>query len=233
MSARASAPRAEKKWGLIAIVALLITAAAWGQRWRYYSSSKNAAQASRFTKIESDLNQPAFAGISTEIHGLKYAVSGTQDVVHQLDAVKLDETIAFSLTPLDTGTDCSASDTQGIKVSLDAPAFTVHLIGDEIRSRQSLVANTCDLSTKAPLSPPPWRWNVVPTEAGHHLITLSLQALDKAGHELNSRSVDIPITVLAPEESLTTVVGTVGGVIAVISGLISLWGQFGKKGSRQ
>jgi hypothetical protein len=233
MSASNSPPRAKKIWGLIALVALLITVAAWGQRWRYYSSSKNAAQASRFAKIESDLNQPAFAGISTEIHGLKYVVSGTQDVVHQLDAVKLDETIAFSLTPLDTITDCSASDTEGIKVSLDAPAFTVHPIGDGIRSRQTLVANSCDLSAKTPLSPPPWRWNVVPTEAGHHLITLSLQALDKSGRELNSRSIDIPMTVLAPEESLTTVIGTVGGVIAVITGLISLWGQFEKKGSRQ
>jgi hypothetical protein len=225
-------PRAARKWGLIALVALLITAAAWGQRWRYYRSSKEAAQASRFEKIESDLNQPAFAGISTEIHGLKYGVSGTQDVVQQLEAVKLDETIAFSLTPLDTITDCSSSDTVGIKVSLDAPAFTVHQIGDEMRSRQTLLANSCDLSAKAPFSPPPWRWNVVPTEAGHHLITLSLQALDKSGHELNSRSVDIPMTVLAPEESLTTVIGTVGGAIAVITGLISLWGQFGKKGSK-
>jgi hypothetical protein len=233
MSARDPHLRAAKKWGLIAIVALLITAAAWGQRWHYYSSSKKAAQASRFAKIESDLNQPAFAGISTEIHGLKYVVSGTQDVVLQLDAVKLDETIAFSLTPLDTITDCSASDTEGIKVSLDAPAFTVHPIGDGIRSRDSLVANSCDLSAKAPPSPPPWRWNVVPTEAGHHLITLSLQAFDKSGHELNSRSVDIPMTILAPEESLSTVIGTVGGAIAVITGLISLWGQFGKRASRQ
>jgi hypothetical protein len=233
MSAGDSPLRATRKWGLIALIALLITAAAWGQRWRYYSSSKNAAQASRFAKIESDLNQPAFTGISTEIHGLKYAVSGAQDVVHQLDAVKLDETIAFSLTPLDTIADCSANETEVIKVTLDAPAFTVHPIGEGTRSRQTLVANSCDLSPKAPLSPPPWRWNVVPTEAGHHLITLSLQAFDKSGRELNSRSIDIPMTVLAPEESMTTVIGTVGGVIAIITGLIGLWGQFGKQGSRQ
>jgi hypothetical protein len=229
----ASKPRlsAAQKWGLIALVALLITAAAWGQRWRYYSSSKSAAQASRFEIIESDLNQPAFSGITTEIHGMKYAVSGTQDVVHQLDAVKLDETIAFSLTPLDTIADCSTSDIEVIEVDLDAPAFTVHPIGAGTRSRKALIANSCDLSSKPPPSPPPWRWNVVPTQAGHHLITLSMQALNKDGLELNSRSVDIPVTVLAPEESLTTVIGSVGGVIAVISGLIGLWGQFGKSRS--
>jgi len=183
---------------------------------------------SRYTAIEAALNQPPFAGISTEIHGLNFSTSGTKDVVQELDAVKLDETIAFSLTPLETIADCSNSDTEAINVTLDAPAFTVHAVGEGIRSRKVLVAKSCDLSPKPPPVPPPWRWNVVPTQAGHHLITLSLQALDKDGQEMESKAIDIPITVLAPEASISTFIGTAGGVVAVITGLLSLWGKVGK-----
>ena len=221
---------AGRKWGLVTIIVLLISAVAWGERWSYYRTSRSAAQALQFQTIESKLNQPAFSGISTEIHGYKYANGATQDIVAALDAVKLNETIAFSLTPLGTSADCSISDTESIVVTLIAPAFTVTPIGSGNRSRQELIAKSCDLSAKEPPVPPPWRWNIVPIQAGHHLITLSLQALDKDGREVASKPVDIPVTVVAPETSMSTFIGTVGAIIGVITGLFSLWGQFGKGG---
>jgi hypothetical protein len=220
---------AGRKWGLITIIVLLISAVAWGERWSYYRSSKSAAQAQQFQKLETDLNQPAFSGISTDVHGYKYSNGEKQDVVATLDAVKLNETIAFSLTPAGTIGDCSASNTETIIVTLIAPAFTITPIGSGSRSRKELIAKSCDLSAKEPPAPPPWRWNIVPIQAGHHLITLSLQALDKDGQEVAFKPFDIPVTVVAPETSLATYVGTVGTIIGVITGLFSLWGQFGKR----
>lgn len=220
---------AGRKWGLITIIVLLISAVAWGERYSYYRTSKNAAQALQFQQLETQLNDPAFSGISTEIEGLKYVNGAPQDVVATLDAVKLNETIAFSLTPMGTIADCSASNTESIIVTLLAPAFTVTPIGSGSRSRKELIANSCDLSAKGPPVPMPWRWNIVPIQAGHHLITLSLQALDKDGQEVAFKPFDIPITVVAPETSLATYIGTVGTIIGVITGLFSLWGQFGKR----
>jgi hypothetical protein len=222
---------AGRKWGLITIVVLLISAIAWGERYSYYRSSKNAAQAKQFQQLETNLNNPAFSGISTEIHGLKYVNGGPHDVVAALDAVKLNETIAFSLAPIGTIADCSVSDTETIIVTLLAPAFTVTPIGNGSRSRKELIANSCDLSAKEPPPPTPWRWNIVPIQAGHHLITLSLQALDKDGQQVAFQPFDIPVTVVAPETSLATYIGTVGTIIGVITGLFSLWGQFGKRQS--
>jgi hypothetical protein len=220
---------AGRKWGLVTIVVLLISAVAWGERYSYYRSSKRAAQAQQFQQLETHLNNPAFSGISTEIKGLKYVNGAPQDVVATLDAVKLNETIAFSLAPMGTIADCSISDTETIIVTLLAPAFTVTPIGSGSRSRKELIANSCDLSAKEPTAPTPWRWNIVPTQAGHHLITLSLQALDKDGHEVAFKPFDIPVTVVAPETSLATYVATVGTIIGVITGLFSLSGQFRKR----
>jgi hypothetical protein len=220
---------AGRKWGLVTIVVLLISAVAWGERYSYYRSSKNAAQAQQFQKLETHLNQPPFSGISTDIHGYKYSNGEQQDVLAALDAVKLNETIAFSLTPVGTIADCSISNTEAIIVTLIAPAFTITPIGSASRSRKELIANSCDLSTQQPPAPTPWRWSIVPTQAGHHLITLSFQALDKDGQQVAFEPFDIPITVVAPETSLATYIGTVGTIIGVITGLFSLWGQFGKR----
>jgi hypothetical protein len=57
--------------------------------------------------------------------------------------------------------------------------------------------------------------------------------LDKDDREVASKPFDIPVTVVAPETSLSTFVGTVGAIIGVITGLFSLWGQFGTRRSEQ
>ena len=220
-----------RMWLIIALLSALVASTAWVQWWRYQSASRAALDALAFNEVEKQLTQPAFAGISTELHGKKYSphdTQVTQDFVHLPDSIKLDETIGFSLQPLATSTDCSPSDIESIRVSLDAPAFTVDTIGDPVRSLERLRSQACDLAAQAPPPPAPWRWNVVPTQAGHRLITLSLQALDKNQRVVDSRIVDIPVTVLAPPESLSTVVGTLGGVITLLSTVIGLWGRAGK-----
>jgi hypothetical protein len=222
---------AGRKWGLVTIIVLLISAGAWGERWSYYRSSQNAAQAVQFRNLETALNQPPFSGISTDVHGYKFSNGERQDVVATLDAIKLNETIAFSLTPVGTIADCSATDAATIVVTLLAPAFTVTPIGNGIHSRKELIAPSCDVSAKDSPVVPAWRWNIVPIQAGHHLITLSLQALDEHGQELAFKPIDIPVTVIAAETSLSTVIGTVGAIVGVITGIFSLWGQFGKQRS--
>jgi hypothetical protein len=67
------------------------------------------------------------------------------------------------------------------------------------------------------------------TRAGNHLITLSLQALDKSGQVVESRVVDIPVTILAQPQSLSTVIGVFGGAVAIITGLIGLWQGLGRR----
>jgi hypothetical protein len=211
------------------VVVVPVTVIAWVEHWSYSRASQKAEQAVQFQKLEADLNQFPFSGISTDVHGYKYSNGVQQDVVSQLDAIKLNETIAFSLTPVGTIADCAVTETTTIAVTLIAPAFTVTPIGNGAHPRKELIAPSCDLSSKDPPPVPAWRWNIVPTQAGHHLITLTLQALDKTGQELAFKPIDIPVTIVAPETSFSTEIGTIGAIIGVITGLFGLWGQLGKR----
>jgi hypothetical protein len=218
-----------RMWFIVASLAAVITAIAWGHWWQYQRESRAAAQALAFNKVEIQLTQPAFAGITAQIDGLKYSLAEQKDIVKQPDSIKLDETISFSLRPLATGAGCSPSNIDNYRVVLDAPAFTVDPIGDGSRSRGFLIAASCDLSPQPPPVPAPWRWNLLATRAGNHLITLSLQALDKNGQVVESRVVDIPVTILAQPQSLSTVIGVFGGVVAIVTGLIGLWKGLGRQ----
>jgi hypothetical protein len=65
------------------------------------------------------------------------------------------------------------------------------------------------------------------TYAGNHLITISMEALDQKGQAVDSRTVDIPVTILAQPESLSTTIGVLGGLVTIFTALIGLWQQFG------
>jgi len=110
--------------------------------------------------------------------------------------IDLYETITLTLQPLTTGAGCSTSAVSSYAVLLDAPGFTVDRIGAAERTREALLAPSCSLAAQAPLAPAPWRWNLMPTLPGNHVITLVLQALDKHGAVLNTREDDIPVIVL-------------------------------------
>ena len=189
-------------------VAAVMAAVAWVHWWQYQRASRAAAQALAFNKVEIQLTQPAFGGVATQIDAQKYSLSEPRDIVKQPDSIKLDETISLTLRPLATSGGCAPSDIDKITVALDAPAFTISPVGDASRSRSVLLASSCDgFAAASPPAPAPWRWNLLATSAGNHLITLSMQALDKNGRAADSRIIDIPVTILAQPESLSTAIG--------------------------
>jgi hypothetical protein len=225
--------RSSRKWFIVAVLAAVMAAVAWVHWWQYQRASRAAAQALAFNKVEIQLTQPAFGGVATQIDAQKYSLSEPRDIVKQPDSIKLDETISLTLRPLATSGGCAPSDIDKITVALDAPAFTISPVGDASRSRSVLLASSCDLSPQPPPAPAPWRWNLLATSAGNHLITLSMQALDKNGRAADSRIIDIPVTILAQPESLSTAVGVLGGLVALLTGLIGVWQQFSIRSDNQ
>ena len=218
-----------RTWFVVAAVAAVVTLAAGVQWWSYQRDLNAAAQAYRFKTVEIALTQPPFNGISTQIDGNKWLPSGPQDIVRNPESIALYETITLALRPLTTGTGCAPSNIDGYQVLVDAPGFMVDKIGDATRSRQALIAPECNLSPKPPPPAPAWRWNLMATEPGNHVITLVLQALDRDQRVVDSREVDIPVVVPTPPQSLSANIGLMGVIITIASGLIGLWERFRRK----
>jgi hypothetical protein len=219
-------------WFLIAAVASIVTLAAVAQGWSYQKGLRDAeirAQAYRFKNVEVALNQPPFNGISTQINVDRWLPEGPRDIVRDPESIALNETITLGLQPLITGTGCSPSNVDSYNVLVDAPGFAVDKIGDAIRSREMLLAPICSLSTNPPPPAPAWRWNLMATVPGNHVITLMLQALDKNESVVDSREVDIPVIVPDPPQPLSVNIGIVGGVVTIATGLIGLWERFRKR----
>lgn len=224
MSASAVTPHARSSariWFAIAIIAAMVAAAVGVQWWNYERQIKLAAI--RFNSVELALTQPPFDDITTQIDSQTFLPDGPRDVLQHPEAIALYETITLGLRPLATGTSCASSNIDAYQISVDAPGFTVDKIGDAIRSRQALLAQACSLGAKAPPPTPAWRWNLMATRPGNHVITLVFQALDKQQHVVDSRVVDIPIVVPAPPEGLSANIALIGVVISITTGLVGLW----------
>lgn len=221
---RPSAHSSARIWFAIAIIAAIVSAAVYVQWWNYKQELKLAAI--RFNSVEVALTQPPFDDITTQIDSQTFLPEGPQDVLEHPESIALYETITLGLRPLATGTSCARSNIDAYQVLVDAPGFTVDKIGDATRSRQALLAQECSLGAKAPPPTPAWRWNLMATRPGNHVITLVFQALDKQQHVVDSRVVDIPIVVPAPPEPLSANIALVGVVISITTGLVGLWEHF-------
>ena len=216
-----------RAWFIVAAVAAFVALSAGVLQWvNYQKDLKNAAQAYRFSHVEVVLNQPAFQGLTTQIEGDKWLPSGPTDIVKNPESISLYDTITLKLKPLATGADCSPSDVVSYQVLLDAPGFTVDKIGETVRSRQMVLAPACSLAKKAPPPAEPWRWNLMATQSGNHVVTLLMQALDKSGTVIDSREVDIPIFVPTPPQGLGASVGLISVLVTILTALIGLWERF-------
>jgi hypothetical protein len=214
-----------QRWSYVALIGLFIALAA-AARWGIYEYDlKQAQQAYRknFNRtVETQLTQP-FYGISAQIDLLRWFSGGYQHIVESASSVALNETISLTLQPQSTGDDCSPSKIYEYEVSLDAPGFTFEIIGDPVRSRQALLAPVCSVSKEAPPLAPPWRWNLTASEPGDHVITVLFQALDKNKQLVESRVIDIPVSVPAPPESFSAYVGVGGGIVTILATLFGFW----------
>jgi hypothetical protein len=221
--------RSGRVWFIVAGVAAVITLIACFQWWKYQAALRAAAQAYRFNHVEIVLTQPPFNGISTQIEGDKWLPDGPKDIVKDPESIALYDTITLKLQPLPTGPDCSASNIHAYDVQVDAPGFTVDTIGGTLRSRTMLVAPACSLASKAPPAPEPWRWNLMATEPGNHVVTLLLLAMDKNQDVIDSREVDVPVFVPNPPEPLTAYIGFISILVTIVTGIIGLWERFRPK----
>ena len=152
--------------------------------------------------------------------------TGPSDIVKNPKSIALYDTITLKLHALPTGSDCSPSDIVAYEVLVDAPGFTVDKIGDALRSRKTLLASACSLSPKAPPSAEPWRWNLMATTPGNHVVTLLMQALDKNNNVVDSREVDIPVFVPTPPQTLAANIGLISVLVTIVSGMIGLWQRY-------
>ncbi len=223
---------ASRAWFIVAGLAAFVAISAGVLQWlNYQKDLKNAAQAYRFSHVEVVLNQPSFDGISTQIEGDKWLPTGPSDIVKNPDSIALYDTITLKLKPLATGADCSPSNIDAYQVLLDAPGFTVDKIGNTARSRAMLLAPACSLAKKAPPPAEPWRWNLMATQPGNHVVTLLMQALDKSGTVVDSREVDIPVFVPTPPEPFAANIGLISVLVTIVTGLIGVWERFKSKPS--
>ncbi|MGC1381220.1 MAG: hypothetical protein WA814_09410 [Candidatus Baltobacteraceae bacterium] len=234
MSATATDPRPKappsRAWFIVAAVAAIVALGAGALQWvGYQKDLRDAAQAYRFKHVEVVLNQPPFGGISTQIEGEKWLPSGPSDIVKDPESISLYDTITLKLQPLAMGADCSPSDIAAYQVLLDAPGFTVDKLGDALRSRQTLLAPACSVSRKAPPPAEPWRWNLMATQPGNHVVTLLMQALDKNRTVIDSREVDIPVFVPTPPQTLASNIGLISVLVTIVTALIGLWERFRPK----
>ena len=219
-----------RAWFIVAGLAAFVAIAAGVVQWvNYQRDLRDAAQAYRFSHVEVVLNQPSFDGISTQIEGDKWLPTGPSDIVKNPESISLYDTITLKLKPLATGADCSASDIVSYQVLLDAPGFTVDKIGDNLRSRRMLLAPACSLAKKAPPAAEPWRWNLMATQPGNHVVTLLMQALDKGGTVVDSREVDIPVFVPTPPQSAAANIGLISVLVTIVTALIGVWERFRPK----
>jgi hypothetical protein len=221
-------PPSSRVWFIVAGLAAVVALIAGAQWWSYEKALNDAAKAYRFNVVEVGLTQPAFNGITTQISGDRYLSDGPEDIVADPKPIALYETITLKLSALNTGAGCAPSNIQAFAVLVDAPGFTVDRIGDASRSRQMILGPQCSLSATPPTAAPPWRWNLMPTTPGNHVITLVLQALDKSQRVIDSREVDIPVFVPTPPEPFSTYFGLLGVVVTVITALIGFWEKFRK-----
>ncbi len=231
MSAREPVTRPKappsRVWFIVASIAAVVTIAAGVLQWVAYQKDLNAAaQAYRFNHVEVVLTQPSFDGISTQIEGDRWLPTGPSDIVKNPKSIALYDTITLKLHALPTGSDCSPSDIVAYEVLVDAPGFTVDKIGDALRSRKTLLASACSLSPKAPPSAEPWRWNLMATTPGNHVVTLLMQALDKNNNVVDSREVDIPVFVPTPPQTLAANIGLISVLVTIVSGMIGLWQRY-------
>ncbi len=220
-------------WFAIAAIAAIVAGIVGVRWWLYDRDIQLAAKAYRFNSVEIALTQPPFNDITTQIDGSKWLPNGPQDIVKDPESIALYETITLALRPLTTGTGCSGSTIVAYQVLVDAPGFTVDRIGDAARTRQTLLAPECSLGAKAPPPAPPWRWNLMATEPGNHVITMVLQALDRQQHVVDSREVDIPVFVPTPPEPISSNIGLIGIVVSITTGLVGLWERFRKTPSSE
>lgn len=221
--------RSSRVWFLAAAVAALVAIVAWWQWWSYQNDLQAAAKAYRFKYVEVVLTQPPFEGIATQIEGDKWLADGPRDIVREPDPIALYDTITLKLEPLTTGTQCAPSNILTYDVVVDAPGFTVDNLGNAARSRADLLAPACSLAAKPPPSPAPWRWNLMATRPGNHVVTMLLTALDKNQNIVDSREVDIPVFVPSPPLTLAAVIGLVSTAATIVATLIGLWQRFRPK----
>jgi hypothetical protein len=220
------ADSASQRWSYVALIALFIALAA-AARWGIYDYNLRQAQQA-YSKnfkntVETQLTQP-FYGISAQIDLQKWFSGGSQDIVGSANLVALNETISLTLLPQSTGSDCSSSSNiNEYEVVLDAPGFTFEIIGDSVRSRQALLAPVCSVSKEAPPAAPPWRWNLTANQSGDHVITVLFEALDKNKQLVESRVINIPVSVPAPPESFSAYVGVGSGIVAILATLFKVW----------
>ena len=66
------------------------------------------------------------------------------------------------------------------------------------------------------------------TQPGDHVITLLLLALDKNRSIIDSREVDIPVSIPQPP-SLSSDIGIISVILTIITGVIGLWEKYRKK----
>jgi hypothetical protein len=221
---RAGAARA---WFIVAGIAAAIAIVAVVQWWSYQRELKTAAQAYRFSHVEVLLTQPPFNGISTQIEGDRWLSDGPQDIVRNPESIALYDTITLKLQPWPTGSSgCSASNIVSYDVLVDAPGFTVDKLGDTSRSRAALLAPACSVAVSAPPSATPWRWNLMATQPGNHVVTLLLLARDKNQSIVDSREVDIPVFVPTPPQTLGADIGVISVIVTVLATLVGLWQRF-------
>jgi hypothetical protein len=222
---------ASQRWVFVALVALFIAIAA-AARWVTYEYDLNQAQQAyrkNFrTTVETQLTQP-FYGISAQIDLQKWFSGGSQDIVESANLVALNETISLTLQPQSTGNDCSSSNINEYKVVLDAPGFMTDIIGDSVRSRQALLAPVCSVSKEAPPTASPWRWNLTANQPGDHVITVLFQALDKNSQLVESRVINIPVSVPTPPESISAYIGIGSGIITILAALFGFWEKLRSK----
>jgi hypothetical protein len=225
---------ASQRWSYVALIALFIALAA-AARWAIYEYDlKQAQQAYKTnfkTTVETQLTQP-FYGISVQIDLLKWFSGGYQDIVESASSVALNETISLTLQPQSTGNDCSSSNIDEYEVLLDAPGFATEIIGDSVRSRQALLAPVCSVSKEAPPAAPPWRWNLTASQPGDHVITVLFEALDKNKQLVESRVINIPVSVPAPPESFSAYVGIGSGIVTILATLFGFWESLRNKPRR-
>lgn len=234
MSDTAPAPRLKappsRVWFIVAAIAAVVTVAAGALQWYTYQKDLNdAAKAYRFNHVEVVLTQPSFDGISTQIEGDRWLPNGPSDIVKNPESIALYDTITLKLHALPTGSDCSSSNIVAYQVLLDAPGFTVDKIGDALRSRKMLLASACSLSSKAPPAAEPWRWNLMATTPGNHVVTLLMQALDNNKNVIDSREVDIPVFVPTPPQTLAANIGLISVLVTIVTAMIGLWERYRPK----
>lgn len=215
--------RSSRIWFVIAAIAGLIALVAAFQWWKYQADLRAAAQAYRFNHVEVVLTQPPFNGLSTQIEGDRWLPDGPRDIVKNPESIALWDTITLKLEPLPTGSGCSSSNVAGYEVLVDAPGFTVDKLGDALRSRATLIAPACSLAATAPPAAQPWRWNLMATEPGNHVVTLLMLAVDKKQNVVDSREVDVPVFVPNPPQPIAADIGLMSVIVTIATGTIGLW----------